>query len=668
MRPPHTRPSATPSRRTGAVDRPIAASLRLPADHLSLIDDSHARCVALGLSRLARPDYAPLGHAELQTVRERNRRLFAHAAPVMELLFDQIRGAQNMVVLCDATGTILHSIGDDDFLERASKVALQPGVNWSEPMRGTNAIGTALMDERSTLVHADEHFLQSNQFLTCSATPILDPRGQVLGVLDVTGDHRSYHPHTMGLIQWSARMIENHWLQDDCRNALRLQFHTQAEGIGTLMEGLVGLAADGRVMAANRSAQEQLGLSVATLRTQNVLTLFGTTVQTLVDHFRSALAGPLALRTPQGTVVQVVARFDGPAWAESIALGLTRRALGAPPANGPQELGRGNAHAHAAAAADGKAGETAGTPPLPQRSAALVSPQQWRRLLRVTDAPIPLVIEGAMGTGKTTLARALHAASRRRHLACLVVPCTEPEALLQRRLWGSDGVLAHLQQHGGTLVLEDVEALPASGLAQLLTDAGALPNCGWISTSREALEIHVQNGRLSADAYFRIKGLLVRLNPLNRHPRFADLVNAVIQDLCPHRAVTIDGQALNHMQDRGWAGNLHELQQGLRTALALLGDGPCIRLEHLPDEWCAQGCAAEGSYADDPTPPPRPLRQQERSLRAVEQQAMLAAVQACGGNMTAAARQLGVSRNTLYRKLRWAEHGRAPHPLAGSES
>ena len=80
-------------------------------------------------------------------------RLHDHAAPVMEMLHEQIVNSTSMVVLTDATGIILHSIGDDDFLERASKVALAPGANWSESAKGTNAVGTALMAETPTLVH-----------------------------------------------------------------------------------------------------------------------------------------------------------------------------------------------------------------------------------------------------------------------------------------------------------------------------------------------------------------------------------------------------------------------------------------------------------------------------------------------------------------------------------
>src|SRR5438128_580655 len=169
--------------------------------HLDAIVRSHERCTALGLSRSCKPDHSAVRRAELAVARERNLRLYGHAVPVMELLLEQIVASQSMVVLTDAQGTVLHSVGHDDFLQRASRVALTPGADWSEPSKGTNEIGTALMNEAPTVVHADEHFMRANGFLTCSAVPIFDPRGSMLGVLDVSGDQHSYHQHTMGLVQ-----------------------------------------------------------------------------------------------------------------------------------------------------------------------------------------------------------------------------------------------------------------------------------------------------------------------------------------------------------------------------------------------------------------------------------------------------------------------------------
>ena len=113
----------------------------------------------------------------------------------------------------------------DDFLARADRVALRPGALWSEQHQGTNAIGTAIAARDATMVFGDQHYLRANQFLACSSVPILDPFGELLGVLDVTGDCRGHSRHTMALAKMSAQMIENHLFTSAFPEALRIHFH-----------------------------------------------------------------------------------------------------------------------------------------------------------------------------------------------------------------------------------------------------------------------------------------------------------------------------------------------------------------------------------------------------------------------------------------------------------
>lgn len=263
-----------------------AGSALVPAAHDSAIARSHERCAALGVDARAVPDLSPVPQARLREMRERNQRLWRHAVPVMEMLFEQIVSTRSLVVLTDSQGTILHSLGDDGFMEKAQQIALAPGVNWSEATKGTNAIGTALFDETPTLVHGTEHFVRANHFLTCSASPIFDHAGQVMGVLDVTGDQRSYHPHTLALVGLSAQMIENHWFSDRFRQGLRLHFHPRAEMLGTVREGLLAVSPDGAVLGANRAALQELGLSAAALRVQGLQAVLGVTVGEVIDHCR----------------------------------------------------------------------------------------------------------------------------------------------------------------------------------------------------------------------------------------------------------------------------------------------------------------------------------------------------------------------------------------------
>ena len=174
---------------TGPVNVPLLHS----EEHESLIHASRDRSYSYGVAESDEPDFSSLAIGLMKTALEENRFLYQHAAPVMETLFHQIANTHSMVVLTARSGMILHSLGDDDFVEKASRVALRPGVDWSEKSKGTNAIGTALAEERPVVVHGAQHYLQANRFLTCSCTPIVDPYGKVIGALDVTGDQRSYH-------------------------------------------------------------------------------------------------------------------------------------------------------------------------------------------------------------------------------------------------------------------------------------------------------------------------------------------------------------------------------------------------------------------------------------------------------------------------------------------
>lgn len=296
-----------------------AAAPWADAQRLQAISHSHQRSLALGVSASAVPEISPAPAAAVRESIEQHRRLFQQAAPVMEMLFEQIVSTRSMVVLTDPQGTILHAVGDNGFLEKAQRVALAPGVNWSEASKGTNAIGTALFNEAPTLVHGGEHFVRANHFLTCSAAPILDHAGQLLGVLDVTGDQQSYHPHTLALVSMSARMIENQWINDRFRHGLRLSLHERPEMLGTMREGMLALSPEGAILGANRSAIEQLGLTVAALRMMGLEAVLGLSLARLADHVRHAGDRPLAVQ-PQhrsgAPLLWLRAQFNWPTpWA-----------------------------------------------------------------------------------------------------------------------------------------------------------------------------------------------------------------------------------------------------------------------------------------------------------------------------------------------------------------
>ncbi len=720
----HTSPRGSGARRA-AVDqtRPIAASLKLSEAHTVKIDESHERCVALGVSRIERPDFSPLGRSDLTVVRERNLRLYDHAAPVMEMLYEQIVNTENMVVLTDVTGTIIHSIGDDDFLSRASKVALAPGANWSESAKGTNAVGTALMSEQPTLVHADEHYLHANHFLTCSAAPILDPRGNILGVLDVSGDHRSYHQHTMALVKMSARMIENHWLTDDYRNVMRLHFHGRVEFIGTLMEGILAISADGKLVGANRGALEQLGLNGAALRMHSLTTLFGTTVNALVDRFRSPLATPMPVHSHSGRPFHIHARFNWPVWT-SLAEAVNQGPADQPPTNGTA------ADTSAAAEAPSVAASSAGGASFRacQPGAALAElhtgDAQMASVLdkvrRVLDRDIPILILGDTGTGKELLARAIHQDSVRAKQPFVAVNCASiPESLIEAELFGyEDGAFTGarrkgavgkiVQANGGTLFLDEIGDMPMALQAHLLrvlqerqvtplgSSKSVAVDVALICATHRNLREMIEAKQFREDLFYRLNGLAVRLPPLRERSDLAALVRRILDrqlDAPRGRSpLQLTQEVMRLFGAYAWPGNVRQLFNVLRTASVMAAGEPQITREHLSDDFLEEACSpstgdvgaaaraplpaepavpaqgqapashhphhphAAAPLAPATAPPPRAERWVEcRSLQEQEIDAIRHALEQAGGNISEASKRLGISRNTIYRKLRWNE-------------
>ncbi|MCW5657722.1 MAG: sigma-54-dependent Fis family transcriptional regulator [Burkholderiaceae bacterium] len=692
---------------------PSGLSLPHHPGRADLIQQSHLRCAALGVTRVGRPDYEPLMRSDLAVARERNQRLFTHAAPVMEMLFEQIVDTESMIVLTDAQGTILHSVGDDEFLQRANKVALSPGVNWAEQSKGTNAIGTALFEESPTLVHAAEHFMHANSFLTCSAAPIFDPRGNMLGVLDVSGDQRSYHQHTMGLVRMSARMIENHWLSDDCAGRLRLHFHSRAEFIGTLLEGILVVGPDGRILGANRSALDQLGMSCAALRMQSVTSLLGTTVSAVFDHFRAPLALPMPLRLADGRQFHVSARLQAP----PPAFAGFGPAVAPAAAETVQTPGVSTDAAHAAtsgAAANHEAsGRLSGLHYLKTGDRQIEA--MVHKVQRVLDRDIPLLILGETGTGKELLARAVHQDSNRAKQPFVAVNCASiPESLIEAELFGyEDGAFTGarrkgacgriVQANGGTLFLDEIGDMPHALQARLLrvlqercvTPLGSqksIPvDIAVIGATHRNLRDMIEAGTFREDLYYRLNGLVVRLPALRDRSDLAVVAQRILLAQCAHGtpqgnpqvAPQISPSVMALFNRYHWPGNIRQLANVLRTAAVMAAGDAQITEQHLSDDFledarrapaprAAAPCneaparAAADAFAGAERAPAAvaepddagvcaPQAAATCTLGEAEIEMIRRALAEANGNISVASRRLGISRNTIYRKLRWGK-------------
>ncbi len=573
---------------------------------------------------------------------EHQRELVAHARPVMEYLFDQTRDNDSMVILADAQGMLLQALGDASFVDRAQRVALRPGASWHEQWRGTNAIGTALADAAPVVVHAGEHYLERNGFLTCTAAPIIDPCGRVLGVLDISGDHRGYHRHTLALVRSAARMIEHRLFDTRHTGSLRLRLHAQPEGIGTVTEGLLALSDDGWITGADASALAMLGLACADIGARTIEHALQLDMATLWAWARHSGQAPHTVRRHDGSVL----------WLRAEA---GRAVLATQPV---RAVSRDAADRGAAPKADALAALDSGDPAM---HAAV------DRARRVLDKPISLLLHGESGAGKEVFARAVHACSARRDGPFVAVNCAAlPETLIEAELFGyragaftgasRDGAPGRIREsHGGTLFLDEIGDMPMplqARLLRVLQDRQVTPLGGGkpvavdfrlVCATHRTLRAEMDAGRFREDLYYRLNGLTLEMPPLRERLDKLALIARLLHEILPGRELTLAPEVAQAVSAYRWPGNLRQLHNALQTACALLDDSDAeIGWSHLPDDLAADLRA---------TAAPRAVIDEGADLRLQSERTVRQIVQTCAGNLSEAARRLGFSRITLYRKL-----------------
>lgn len=593
---------------------------------------SWQRCLRGGLSVDAQPEVEPLPDARLRELRERQQKLWRLARPELDGLAADIAAAGSIVLLTDEDGWILDAEGSPGFLDKAGRVALMPGVRWDETTVGTNAIGTAIVEGRSVEVRGGEHYFAPHGILTCSATPIFDPYGQRVGVLDISGDARLQHLHARVLARQAVAHIEHRYFDAGLADCELVRLHHDATLLGTPREGILGFRG-GRLVAANRTGLALFGLEHADIGHAPYAALFD---------------GPLSRLHDDGALID-----------------RQGRALYGQLGEGQRAPVRGRADARSAALPTGSRRPAATA----VDATPLFDADQQRaldRACRVLDAQLPVLLQGETGTGKEVFARELHRRSLRADKPFVAVNCAAlPEGLIEAELFGyeegaftgarrqgSTGLLRQAQ--GGVLFLDEIGDMPLAlqpRLLRVLQERTLSPLGGGkpvqldftlICATHRDLDLAMQAGDFRSDLYYRIADHAVLLPPLREHPDRAALVAGLWTRLGQGRE--LDPAARAALAAHAWPGNVRQLCACLRTLVALSDPGDVIGVDALP------------AQVRHPAPPaPLPASAGD-GLEAMTLAAMREALAVSGGNVAAAARALGISRSTLYRRLGEAAH------------
>ena len=604
---------------------------------------SWERCARLGLDASAVPPIEPLSAGELRHLLDRHETLVRRSRPEMQLLHAEAAATNSIVILTDASGLVLESVGSAEFGDRAARVALRPGVTWAEGRTGTNAIGAALLERAPALVHGAEHYFEPHRILTCAASPILGPQGEVVGVLDLTGHSAVPHLHALGLVSLAVDQIEHRGFDRGFEHQHVVRCHVDGALLGTPREGVLVFDTQGRLAAANRHGLRLLGLDWDAVPSARYGALFEGDMH---DGRHAA-----RLRTASGALLH--ARVSSPATG-------TR---GRP---GPGPVHR------------------------ESRGAVPVFSDETRTLIaqatRLLNAGIPVVIEGETGTGKELVARRIHADSDRRHGPFVAVNCAAlPDTLIESELFGYEegaftgarrhGARGYLREaHGGVLLLDEIGDMPPALQARLLRVlqerevtplGGSRPvpvDVAVVCATHRDLPAMVDAGTFREDLYYRLAQYRVTLPALRALPveSRADIV-ATLWAQAEGPAPPLDDDARLALASHPWPGNFRQLTATLRAMRVLAGlrapSATSIGLDAVPAEIraaAAPGTVRQAAATGGPEAA-APAASSPGDLRSLADDAIRRALDACGGNVSRAARLLGVNRSTIYR------HGQRPH-------
>lgn len=586
----------------------------IPAD----ISDSWTRSLSHGLDPLDRPEAFVQTATAFAATKVQHADLVRFARPELELLYDQIAGSNFMIALGTPDGVVLDTLTDTQFADTDAGRSVIPGSIWAEDLRGTNALGLCLSTGRPAQVYGGEHFLRAHQDVSCISAPIFDGRGGIAGVLDASSVSTVRQQHTAALVQMSASNIENSLIRSGHDSRIVVLFHPRPEYLGTLSVGMLVLDDDFRVHAVNRKGSLFL-TGFGPLIGAEFAQVFDTDFQTIA---RRLLTGEtLRIRDRMGSAVSMRCVANRATFAMA-----------------------------------GRTHTVNATPQTPRnlfRDVVIDDPVLRRQLAALPAAAqrgMAIAIMGESGTGKEITARLAHAAAARKGaFVALDARSTmgDVDALLFGVSNAEPGLLARAS--GGTLYLDEVSTLPATTQAALtrVLDLGEYRRSGdvamhktdllIVASSAEPLAMAVASGALRADLRFRLEGFTLTLPPLRERTDLPALATRFLAAIEP--ALSIAPQAMDRLAAHDWPGNLHELRATLSRA-ALRAVNPWIQAEDLdgvpdPDALMAPAC---------PTCDGSPWKETQcRNIRA--------SVARHGGSISVAARELGLSRTTIYKHL-----------------
>ena len=613
----------------------------VPVQHVrSVVADSWKRCLLNKVNVETKQAPIPFNQNQLNEEMTANQKLIEIAKEVINQLYFWVGGTGFLITLCNSKGIILDIQENDlNLIERATKNNFVAGADWSEKAVGTNGIGTCLALERPVQIFSYEHYCIGWQDWTCSGAPIRDPfTGKILGVLDVSGDVEHVHAHNLGLVVATTKIIEEKLKEWQFKQINQNLYQTV---IDSATNGLIIVDLQGKVVSINQSAIQIIGLTKNPNDLKDIPTLFEKWNESQLG--RAVVEEDVLLAKKHVVVTCVAIEYGNLTAGTLIAI------------KEKQPARKWNVKGNDGLNFERK--KSCHFSEIKTKSPHMMKALEIAKIAAENDAPVLLL--GESGTGKEMFAQAIHAEQNRNGNFVPVNCGAIPKELIASELFGytegaftgalKKGKKGKFQEAaGGTIFLDEIGEMPLDMQVyllrvlqekQIVQVGGEKPipvTCRIIAATNKNLYQAIEDGLFREDLYYRLNVLTIEIPPLrNRNEDILFLTEQFLKDY-DRDLFDIEPDVLRFLLNYPWPGNVRQLKNTVERFVYVSRGGKMTK-DMLPPELAREFQNQHG----------------QRSTEQPGEKFMIQkAIEETGHNYTEAAKMLGISRSTFYRKLK----------------
>ncbi|MBW6411759.1 sigma-54-dependent Fis family transcriptional regulator [Clostridium weizhouense] len=621
-----------------------------------LIENSHKRSESYGVEKKSNYSKKILSGERLKKILIKNKELIEVSKVYIDMVFSAVMDNEFIIVLTDNNGCILYIKGIEENISKLDCINISIGAYMDEQNIGTNAMGTAIKEDKCVQITANEHYIHGLQGLTCSAAPIHNSKGEIIGTLNLTGRSNMKHPHTLGLVVFGVKAIENELDKKKISNILTQMYNYMESVIENLDKGIMIVDKEGKITNINKFAAEIFNKDKELLLKEKI--------QYILPNLENILE---KLDTDEKTIIKELkfshtSRYKTKLVFKGIRHNKKIVGMVITMSNEKEEKG-----------VKDSTGAFFSFNDIIGESAAINNVITNCKI--ISNSPSTVLIQGESGTGKEILAQAMHNYSLRRNNKFVAINCGAiPINIIESELFGyEDGTFTGGKKGGksgkfeiankGTLFLDEVGEMPLDMQVKLLRvlQEGRVIRLGGskeipidvrvIAATNKNLKKEVKKGTFREDLYYRLCIIPITLPPLRE--RKGDIEKLIeyflrIKSFKLNKHIPeIKGELYNKLLSYNWPGNIRQLENYIENIVNL--DGVLsFDLWEDNEEMINQVIFKE----DQSNSENFQIEEKNFNLEELERKTIITAIKAYNNNITKVAKVLGISRNTLYLKIK----------------